>query len=329
MYDMHYDLLTVLYYNFVIENNHANLKTCITNIKSTYAKGNVRGGIVNLYFMNEKEMKSQLRIEKKHLDNVPLMFKNSVILCEKLKEEKLVPKNVDFLFGIEGCDYIKSLEELEILHNMGLRSIILTWNNKNKYGSGIKGYGGLTQKGKQFIKKAIDLGIIIDLSHANARTFNDIIKVIKKEQDKGKTPIVIASHSNCRKICKRKRNLTDKQLIALRNIGGTIGLFSNSNFLSLNAENMNYEERMEKYVEHIKHVMDLGFDTSKIVLSTDDMNFEPDISFHELETFPLSKIKTETEKLLKKHFDTKTVNKLMYENSAELIKKVKNKKRNR
>ena len=327
MYDMHYDLLTVLYFNFLRGNQYSNFKKCINEIKATYTKGNILGGIVNLYFMSQNEMRYQLGIDSKYLNDVPSMFKESILICKRLKEEKFVPKSLDFIYGIEGCDYIKSLEELEILYNLGLRSISLTWNNKNKYGSGIRSRRGLTFKGKKFIKKAIDLGLIIDLSHANPRTFKGIIKVIKKEQKNGKQPIVIASHSNCKALCNRKRNLTDKQLIALRDIGGTIGLFSNSNFLSLDAENMSNEERMEKYVEHIKHVINLGFDINKIVLSTDDMNFEPDSSFHGLETFDLPNIKEETEKLLKKYFDEQTVNKLMYENGEHLIKKVNKKKK--
>ena len=186
---------------------------------------------------------------------------------------------------------------------------------------------GLTYKGKKFIKKAIDLGIIIDLSHANPRTFKGIIRVIKKEQSKGKDPVVIASHSNCRKLCDRKRNLTDKQLIQLRDVGGTIGLFSNSAFLSLDAQNMSHDERKEKYIEHIKHVMDLGFNIDNIVLSTDDMNFDPDSSFHGLETFNLENLKIETEELLRKHFDEKIVKKLMCENAKNIINKVNKKKK--
>ena len=328
MYDMHYDLLMVLYFNFLRGNQYSNFKKCINEIKATYTKGNIYGGIVNLYFMSPDEMRYQLGIDSKYLNDVPNIFKESILLCKRLKQEKFVPKNIDFIYGIEGCDYIKSLDELETLYNLGLRSITLTWNNKNKYGSGIRSRSGLTFKGKKFIKKAIELGLIIDLSHANPRTFKGIIRVIKKEQKKGKEPIVIASHSNCKALCNRKRNLTDKQLISLRDIGGTIGLFSNSNFLSLDAENMSKEKRMEKYVEHIKHVMDLGFAPSKIILSSDDMNFEPDSSFHGLETFDLPTIKVETEKLLKKHFSEDTVNKLMYETGKQLIKKVnKNKKK--
>jgi len=327
MYDMHYDLLTILYFNFLNGNKCANLKKCLKDIEGIYSKNNIRGGIINLYFMDEKEMEWQLGIPKNLLNNVPYMFKESIKILNRFKAEKEIPKNTNFLYSIEGCDYIKNESELEELYSLGLRSILLTWNTKNKYGSGLRSRRGLTLKGKRFIKKAIDLGIMIDLSHANPRTFNGIIKVIKKEQKKGKEVHVIASHSNCKSLCDRKRNLTDKQLIALKDVGGIIGLFSNSNFLSVNAENMNHEERMEKYIEHIKYAMELGFTTDKIVLSTDDMNFDPDSSFHNLETFELKNIKKETEKVLKKHFDEETVNKLMCENAIKLIKKLNKKKK--
>ena len=126
-----------------------------------------------------------------------------------------VPAGAVFAFKL--VYNVENLEELEELYNLGLRAILPVWNNENKYGSGLKSDKGLTAKGKDLVKKAIDLGIIIDLSHANPNTFDGIIDVISNEQQKGKSPIVIASHSNCRSLCDRKRNLTDEQLIKLKN----------------------------------------------------------------------------------------------------------------
>ena len=57
MYDMHYDLLTILYCK---KKKKINLK--LETIKKIY-DNNVIGGIVNLYFMSKQEMKEQLNIE--------------------------------------------------------------------------------------------------------------------------------------------------------------------------------------------------------------------------------------------------------------------------
>ena len=98
MYDMHYDLLTILYFNFLNGNKCANLKKCIKELDSTYSKGNIKGGIINLYFMDEREMEWQLGIDKKQLTNVPYMFQESIKILGRVKEEKLIPKNTNFIY---------------------------------------------------------------------------------------------------------------------------------------------------------------------------------------------------------------------------------------
>lgn len=325
MYDMHYDLLTILYFNFLKDNRFANQLKCIEDVNKIYSSNNIIGGIINLYFMSEKEMKNELGIGREKLHDVLTMFKESISILSYLKSKNIIPENVDFLYSIEGCDYIKNLEELERLYNLGLRAIIPVWNNENIYGSGINSEKGLTKKGKELIIKAIDLGIIIDLSHANPNTFDGLINVIINEQKKGKTPIVIASHSNCKSLCNRKRNLTDEQLIKLKNVGGTIGLLSNSKFLSTDFVNNTHKERQKWLLKHIKHVLKLGFPVDKIVLSTDDMNFSPDSSYHGSESFHLDNIKKEMNNLLRQEFNEEDIKKLMFKNAQYIFDCVKNK----
>jgi len=324
MYDMHYDLLTILYFNFLKNNKYADPLGCVEKIQKIYSNNNIIGGIINLYFMSEQEMKTELDIDKEKLYDVLTMFKKSIEMLLYLKCKNIIPINTDFLYSIEGCDYIKNLDELEELYNLGLRAILPVWNNENIYGSGFKSDKGLTTKGEELIKKAIDLGIIIDLSHANPNTFDGLIKVITNEQQKGKNPIVIASHSNSKSLCDRKRNLTDEQLTKLKNIGGTIGLFSNSKFLSTDFVENTYYERQKYLLKHIKHIINLGFPVDKIVLSTDDMNFSPDSSYHGNESFHLGNIKNEMYSLLKQEFNNDDVKKLMYKNARQIFDSVRN-----
>lgn len=323
MYDMHYDLLTILYFNFLKNNKYANKVKCIEDINRMYSSNNIKGGIINLYFMSEEEMKNELGINKEKLVDVLTMFKESIDILSHLKDKNIIPKDIDFLYSIEGCDYIKNLDELEELYNLGLRAILPVWNNENIYGSGFKSEKGLTKYGEELIKKAIDLGMIIDLSHSNPSTFKGIIDVINREQQKGKNPIIIASHSNCKSLCNRKRNLTDEQLINLNSIGGSIGLFSNSNFLSTDFVDNTHSERQKWLLKHIKHVLNLGFPVDKIVLSTDDMNFSPDSSYHGSESFNLNNIKNETYKLLSQEFRSNDVKKLMYKNAIRIFNNVR------
>ena len=148
MIDLHQDLLSILYYGY-LRNDYTYVEKWIKNFR----EDNVSGLLANLYFMNPEEMKREIGDTE---INVLEMFRISTELFHKyLPNEKVI-------FSIEGCDYIKDIEELEKLYQLGLRNILLVWNNPNKYGSGNRGEYGLTEEGRKFLEKAIDLGISID-----------------------------------------------------------------------------------------------------------------------------------------------------------------------
>ena len=98
--------------------------------------------------------------------------------------------DVKVIFSIEGCDFVE-IDDLDELYSLGLRNILLVWNNKNKYGSGNRSDKGLTEDGKKFLRKAIDLGISIDLSHMNHNTFYDTVSLLKEEKNKGKDYVLL------------------------------------------------------------------------------------------------------------------------------------------
>lgn len=322
MYDMHYDLLTILYYNLKKDNPKANIKKLIQDLIKMY-KYSIKGGIINLYFMSEKEMLEELGITKEEMYNVTQMFKQSIEYLKNFQSCGIIPKDIDYIYGIEGCDFLNDEKDLEQLYQLGLRSIIPVWNTENKFGSGNRSKNGLTNLGVKLIEKAIELGIIIDLSHANEKTFYDIIGVVEKNQDK--QIHLIASHSNVRNLCDRDRNLNDEQLITLKNHNGYIGLFTNGNFLSLNNRELSYEERIKNFIKHLEYIMyKIGFDSKKIIVSTDDMNFNPDISYHGLEVCPLENISYTLFEAIKNNFDEQVANDILINNSKKLIYEIKN-----
>ena len=295
MIDLHHDLLSIMYYCY-IRDDYSYLEDWIKNFR----EDNVSGLLANLYFMNPDEMKEE--IGDKEI-NVVDMFKVST------KMFKTYLPNEDVIFSIEGCDYIKDTNELEELYNLGLRNILLVWNNPNKYGSGNRSDYGLTPEGKEFISKAIDLGISIDLSHMNKNTFYDTIELIKEKQSLGKEVKVIASHSNCFSLCNHMRNLDDDQIKELGNVGGLLGLVSYSEFVSDNNSNLK-----EKYLEHINHAVSiLGID--RVCVSSDDMNFCKALFDEEfLMTFDYSNINKEVRELLSTKYSEEDIDKIMYKN---------------
>ncbi len=324
MYDMHYDLLTILYFNMVKNNKFANKEKLIYDLKQIYQDNNVLGGIINLYFMTPEEMNEELDISLQEMSNIRNMFLKSIGFLNTMKKQGIIPYNKNFIYSIEGCDYIQTEKDLEGLYELGLRSIIPVWNHRNQYGSGNRTEAGLTKKGISLIKKAIDLGIIIDVSHANMNTFNDILDVYS--DNRKEDSIIMASHSNIRSLCDRDRNLTDFQIQRLKDSNGYIGLFTNGNFLLNNNENATYVERQNNFLKHLDYLINtMKFPIDKILLSTDDMNFNPDKSYHHLEAFPIETISRDIFRKIYDRYGYDVANKIIRENAEYIVNKVKKK----
>lgn len=306
MFDTHYDLLTLAY---MAKKENINIDSLLEPLNAD----NVLGVIGNLYFMTQEEMQEELKYPTEI--NVLEMFKQAK---ESLESYNL---NCKFLYSIEGCDYITDIQELEELSKAGLNSILLVWNNPNKYGSGNRTNNGLTEQGREFIRKAIDLGLGIDLSHANEQTFYDIIEEIKLKQKEGKQVICYASHSNIQTLQNHPRNLNDNQLEKLKEVGGLLGLVAYRDFL-INSTDL--DELKKAYAEHIKYAVDmLGIDS--VMLASDNMYFINKFDTYEERepVYHYDKMKEEMQEILNLYFSETEVDKIMYKNAEKLYQKLR------
>lgn len=302
MIDMHHDLLSIIYQCY-LRNDYSYIKKWISN----YNSDNVSGVIANLYFMNEDEMKEEIGNEK---IDVLKMFKISTELCKKMLPD------LNILYSIEGCDYIKDTHELEELYKLGLRNILLVWNNPNKYASGNRGEYGLTDLGRKLISKAIELGISIDLSHLNKKSFYDTVEFLRKQKGEGRDVNVIVSHSNCSYLFKHERNLDDEQLMALKDFNPVVGLVSYAPFVGCG----NVADLKNKYLMHIEHVVSL-LGIESVGVSTDDMGFAVELFDErpEVEIFNYKDVKKELIELLRKRFTLEDIDKILYKNVFEKV----------
>lgn len=257
MFDCHCDLLTYIYIN------RKNIEKVRKTINKIYNENNIKGGIFNLYFMSKQEMKEQIEIEENEINVIKMLQQvNSII-----ENENIIPKNIKYIYGIEGLDYLEKIEDIDTLYKLGVHSVNIVWNNKNKFGGGTRtdNIYGLTNLGEELIEKLVKTGIAIDLSHTNEKTFYDIIEKAKQLKKSGYTPKIFVSHSNCKNICDVKRNLTDEQIIKIKEMNGIIGIVEYKGFVSNNLEN--HEKYYLKHINHIKNLLD-GIDN--IAVSTDD-----------------------------------------------------------
>lgn len=154
---------------------------------------------------------------------------------------------VNALLTIEGGEPVESIEALEEFHSLGIRLMTLTWNRINKIGSGMMSGDekGLTDFGKDIVRKMNGLNMVIDVSHLNIQGFKDVVGLSDKP--------IAATHSNCRSICSHKRNLEDWQIKEIKATGGIIGLNLYPPFVLDNGE-----ADTEALLRHIDRFLELG-----------------------------------------------------------------------
>lgn len=315
MIDCHYDLLTHI---LMKKNEKEVLKNYCNRV---YKKDNITGGIFNLFYMTEQEMKEEIGIQKSQIN----LIENLKEVKKYIESNQLISKDIKYIFGIEGLDYLEKIEDIDVLYNLGLRSTNPVWNNQNKFGGGTRADNkvGLTRLGEKLIEKLVKKRIAIDLSHANERTFFDIINLCKEMQKQGEEPIVFASHSNSRTLCDVPRNLTDEQIIAIKELNGVIGVVSIKTFCvntnDICNPNIDYEQ---KYVEHINYIKNLLGGVDNISVATDDMKYyyiEPEY-YQNINVFPHYSVKEKlTKVLIKNNYTEKEIKKILEENFKEKI----------
>ncbi|HLN13601.1 MAG TPA: dipeptidase [bacterium] len=120
---------------------------------------------------------------------------------------------------------------LDVFYAAGVRSVGLTHSRRNRYCQGVPfkfpsspDLGpGLNDAGKALVRRLNARRVMIDLSHLNERGFWDVAEI-------SDAPLV-ATHSNAHALTPHPRNLTDRQLDAIRDSRGVAGLNFHVGFL--------------------------------------------------------------------------------------------------
>lgn len=156
---------------------------------------------------------------------------------------------------IEGAEPIdRDFRMLEVLHAAGLRSLGLVWSRPNLFGHGVPFRfpstpdtgPGLTDEGKALVKACNALKIVIDLSHLTEKGFWDVAA-------SSDAPLV-ATHSNAHALSPHSRNLTDRQLAAIRETGGMVGINYAVYFLRSDGR-ANADTPLADLVRHADHLI--------------------------------------------------------------------------
>ncbi len=172
--------------------------------------------------------------------------RDKIMMCRSYSdiEKALQLAKIGAILSIEGAEQIEKIG-IDKAYDMGIRLITLTWNYKNAFGGSCVTGGGLTDEGKELVRRANELGIVIDVSHGSEELFWDVAAIAKKP--------FIASHSNSKKLCAHRRNLTDEQFKEIIKCGGVAGINLYSEFITEGRQ-----ATIDDVVAHIDHFMELG-----------------------------------------------------------------------
>jgi membrane dipeptidase len=160
-----------------------------------------------------------------------------------------LPENFGYIFALEGGNLIgNDISRIDTLYECGVRIFTPVWSDLTQIGGAFNTDKGLTDLGKNAVKRCFDLGIIPDVSHSSDKGFFDIYELSQECQKP-----FIASHSNSRSVCQHKRNLTDEMAEIIIKNGGLIGISMYSPHLS---ENEN--PTIDDIYRHVEHYLSLG-----------------------------------------------------------------------
>lgn len=160
------------------------------------------------------------------------------------------------IMHIEGAEGIgPDLLELEVLHAAGLRSLGPVWSRPNIFGHGVPfafpaspDIGpGLTDAGLRLVAECERLGILIDLSHLNEAGFWDVARLSSRP--------LVATHSCVHALSQQSRNLTDRQLSAIAESRGVVGLNFGCQFLREDGQRRD-DTDLALMVRHLAYLVD-------------------------------------------------------------------------
>jgi membrane dipeptidase len=218
----------------------------------------------------------------------------SAYLDRRLKEPQIT---AGFL-GIEGAHALDgNLDNIDRLYAAGVRMMAPTHFFDNDIGGSAHGVdkGGLTDKGREMIRRMEAKKMIVDLAHASPATIADVLAIATR-------PVVV-SHTGVKGTCDNTRNLSDEQLKAIAATGGVIGIgFWDTAVCGTDAKAIAKAIRYTANLVGVDHVA-LGSDNDGAVTAP----------------FDISGVVEITDALLQEGFTDEEIGKIMGRNTLRLL----------
>ncbi len=157
------------------------------------------------------------------------------------------------LIGIEGAHHLEGkLERIDYLYEQGARYLTLAHFKSNSFAISDAdpepAFDGLSEKGKELVRRMEKLGMLIDLAHCSKATLLAVLK-----QTKGP---IIATHTACEALNSHHRNIDDEEIRAIAQRGGVIGVIFYPKYLG--GRKGLKKPDASRIVDHIDHIREVA-----------------------------------------------------------------------
>ena len=204
---------------------------------------------------------------------------------------------IGYILSLEGADSLLTPQHLERAHAAGLRAIGPAHYGPGVYAFGTNSDGGLPPNGRELVREAKRLGMILDVTHLCDACFWDALDIFEGP--------IWASHQNCRALVPHMRQFSDEQLKVLIERNAVIGCALDAwmivpNWIRGTTTPQSCGVLLEHFVQHIDHICQLAGNARHVGIGSDlDGCFGTEQTPQDLET--IADLNNKLPALLTKH----------------------------
>lgn len=230
---------------------------------------------------------------------------DSFVSANGISFSKTGNNDLSYILSVEDARLLHGrIEKLDTLFDFGVRIMTPLWSGVTCIGGSFDTDEGLTEFGREVIRRCLTKGIIPDISHASVRSADEIFEIAASFSSP-----VLATHSNSYEICSHPRNLREAQVQKLKKSKGIVGICLHSPHLGEEADIETVIKHIDYYSEHIGiEAVALGCDLD----GTD--NLPKGISC-------LSDVKKIADGMSAHGYSDDDINRVFYKNAHEFFKK--------
>jgi len=251
------------------EMQSGNIGLCIATLIARYAKPTHPLGGWNspaqAWSMTQSQLAWYREMERQ---NHLIQIRNRTQLENHLNNWSSVPNQnpIGYILSLEGADSIITMDHLHMMYESGLRAIGPAHYGPGTYAYGTDSDGPIGDKGRLLLRTMDELNMALDLTHLSDTSFWEAIDYFQGP--------VWASHNNCRKLVDHNRQFTDRQIKALIEREGIIGMALDAWMIVPDwkrgiSHPSNTEVTLTHALEHLDHICQIAGNTNHVCLGTD------------------------------------------------------------